>query len=308
MRARWSGTPGPRRRSAPARRPPRDGRPLRARPRRCSPRQRHLRGPRADPILRGFPQRGGRRAAGRRSRRGREEPARGVPRARGDGREGVPLDDGGASRRAIFAQGRDEEAGRSRSSARSSPPGRPAYAGRLARRAREGAGTAGASTRPKTSRGRRWRSASRPTSSTPGRTLSSISPTSIAGGPLGRRRTAAAKGLFYEQKGNGSLPADRAHLAVLQKRETIAARGCRFLEFDLHEPLRLGRMVVPGTQLRQGPNSFQPLKLKVTGTFDTHSEVIGDVIIRILVIPEGHTASMTNPMVGDADMTTPEHH
>ena len=44
--------------------------------------------------------------------------------------------------------------------------------------------------------------------------------------------------------------------------------------------------------------------LKVTGTFDTHSEVIGDVIIRILVIPEGHAAAMTNPMVGQAERFT----
>ena len=47
--------------------------------------------------------------------------------------------------------------------------------------------------------------------------------------------------------------------------------------------------------------------LKVTGTFDTHSEVIGDVIIRILVIPEGHAAAMTNPMVAAGGAFHPEH-
>ena len=41
-------------------------------------------------------------------------------------------------------------------------------------------------------------------------------------------------------------------------------------------------------------------KLKVSGKFDTHAEVIDEVIIRILAIPEGHAAAMTKPMVGDA--------
>ena len=41
-------------------------------------------------------------------------------------------------------------------------------------------------------------------------------------------------------------------------------------------------------------------KLKVSGEFDTHAEVIDEVIIRILAIPEGHATSMTNPMVGEA--------
>ena len=45
--------------------------------------------------------------------------------------------------------------------------------------------------------------------------------------------------------------------------------------------------------------------LVVSGKFDTHAEVIGDVIIRILVVPEGHAAALTNPMVGEATFAAP---
>jgi hypothetical protein len=40
--------------------------------------------------------------------------------------------------------------------------------------------------------------------------------------------------------------------------------------------------------------------LEVNGRFETHAEVIDDVIIRIVVIPEGHIAALTSPMVGEA--------
>ena len=60
--------------------------------------QRRLRGPRPDAQRGDLPERGRRRAARRKPGCGRGEPARGISRARGDGRARVPLDDRGVPR------------------------------------------------------------------------------------------------------------------------------------------------------------------------------------------------------------------
>src|SRR5207244_3389481 len=60
-----------------------------------------------------------------------------------------------------------------------------------------------------------------------------------------------------------------------------------------------------------GPNFdkarfVSPVSLEVSGTFDTHAEVFEDVIVRILVVPEGHSVALTNPMVGEARFAAPD--
>ena len=64
-----------------------------------------------------------------------------------------------------------------------------------------------------------------------------------------------------------------------------------------------------------GPNFLNPEilasgQLRVAGTFDTHGEVIDDVVIRFVLIPEGNLAALTAPLVGTAtiahgDLTKP---
>jgi len=54
----------------------------------------------------------------------------------------------------------------------------------------------------------------------------------------------------------------------------------------------------------QDVNFVSPTSVDVTGTFDTHATVFGDVIVRILVIPFNDSdptktaAALQNPMVG----------
>jgi hypothetical protein len=54
-----------------------------------------------------------------------------------------------------------------------------------------------------------------------------------------------------------------------------------------------------------GPNFANPVllangNLQVAGTFDTHGEVIDDVVIRFVIIPEGNLAALVDPLVGTA--------
>ena len=108
-------------------------------------------------ILLGFGSRRDRRNLAGDPAAAEEAPARGLRRAREDGRQSVPLDHGRvlgqAALRARAGGGRRTAA---RRSAKSSPPGRPRHAGRLAQRPREGCwpGNTG-SRRPKSSRRRR---------------------------------------------------------------------------------------------------------------------------------------------------------
>jgi hypothetical protein len=57
------------------------------------------------------------------------------------------------------------------------------------------------------------------------------------------------------------------------------------------------------------PVLVSPLQLKIEGRFDTHGEVIGNVMIGYLIVPDGIGAALTAPIVGTvelphADLTT----
>ena len=54
-----------------------------------------------------------------------------------------------------------------------------------------------------------------------------------------------------------------------------------------------------------GPNLSNPVllptgDLQVSGTFDTHGEVLDYVLIRFLLIPDSHPAALTDPLAGAA--------
>ncbi len=54
-----------------------------------------------------------------------------------------------------------------------------------------------------------------------------------------------------------------------------------------------------------GPNLSNPVllstgDLQVEGTFDTHGEVLDDVLIRFVLIPDGHPEALTDPLAGSA--------
>ena len=110
----------------------------------------------ADPILLGFGYRRDRRAPGRRSRRRRRAPPRRIPRTREVGDRAFRPTTAAHLAEALYAQGRDEDAGNSRRSASSSPPGttssRRSSGEECGRRSWRGRV---ASTRPKASHGRR---------------------------------------------------------------------------------------------------------------------------------------------------------
>ena len=129
--------------------------------------RRRVRGARADAQLGRVAPRRDRGAARRRRGRRRAHPAHGVRGARGDGRPGAALDDGGVPRRRRCSpRARDDEAERfaeisaelaaTTTTCSRRPCG--AACGRSSSR-----GAAG-STRPSSSRGRRWRWPRRPTS------------------------------------------------------------------------------------------------------------------------------------------------
>jgi hypothetical protein len=57
-----------------------------------------------------------------------------------------------------------------------------------------------------------------------------------------------------------------------------------------------------------GPNFKNPVRrsstqLEVEGSFDTHGEVIGNVMIGFLIIPEDNTEALTEPITGIVTLT-----
>ena len=73
--------------------------------------------------------------------------------------------------------------------------------------------------------------------------------------------------------------------------------------------MRLGRVVAGSGPNFKDPVLVSPLQLKIEGTFDTHGEVIGNVMIGYLIVPDLIDEALTEPIVGivellHADLTT----
>ena len=117
--------------------------------------QRRLRGSRPDPERGDLAERGRHGALGRRCGRGRDEPAHGLRRARADGREGVPLDDGRVPRARGLRPGPHRRGRRARAAEREPHRARrPADTAPLARRPRAHPGDARAARRGRDARTR----------------------------------------------------------------------------------------------------------------------------------------------------------
>ena len=54
------------------------------------------------------------------------------------------------------------------------------------------------------------------------------------------------------------------------------------------------------------PVLVNPTQLKVEGTFDTHGEVIGNVMIGFLIVPDGRERALTEPIVGIVELPNAE--